>query len=134
MDLGEGPRGRESQMEEKLYGKRQKTAAPPPPPQLKVWICHCLKFPLWKKKMIGNFLALNFGKYPYFEEFFLNVLLKSKYGRVIFLLMVLVCCGGSTFQLLTKGIDLYTGPLSESRSTLFQGRVWVCSLVLSPWI
>ena len=75
--------------------------------------------------MIGNFLALNFGKYPYFEEFFLNVLLKGKYiyGRVIFLLTVLVCCGGSTFQLLTKGIDLYIGPLSESRSTLFQGRV-----------
>ena len=61
---------------------------PPPPPQLKVWICHCLKFPLWKKKMIGNFLALNFGKYPYFEEFFLNVLLKGKHGRVIFLLTV----------------------------------------------
>ena len=73
--------------------------------------------------MIGDFLALNFGKYPYFEEFFLNVFLKGKYGRVIFLLTVLVCCGGSTFQLLTKGIYLYTGPLSESRSSLFQGRV-----------
>ena len=73
--------------------------------------------------MIGNVLELNFGKYPYFEEFFLNVLLKGKYGSVIFLLTVLVYCRGSTFQLLTKGIDLYTGPLSESRSSLFQGRV-----------
>ena len=73
--------------------------------------------------MIENFLALNFGKYSYFEEFFLNVLLKGKYGRIIFLLTVLICCGGSTFQLITKGIYLYTGPLSESRSSLFQGRV-----------
>ena len=57
VDLGEGPRGRESQMEEKLYGISDEKLPALPPPQLKVWICHCLKFPLWKKKMIGKFVV-----------------------------------------------------------------------------